>query len=127
MRLSSMESGQILIRRRGVARIRRGHLWVCRSDILNPKDAALPNKSGTEPQKAQTGNTKSTKKESLCLLCTFPDLLGKTLQRHNGGRGHDTINTIILAGVRPRLLCQRVGADLDLHKLLAYRCQPERD
>src|SRR2546427_13067625 len=39
MRLSSMESGQILIRRRGVARIRQGHLWVYRSDILNPEDA----------------------------------------------------------------------------------------
>jgi len=34
-----MESGQVLIRRRGVARIRQGHLWVYRSDILNPKDA----------------------------------------------------------------------------------------
>jgi len=34
-----MESGQILIRRRGVARIRQGHLWVYRSDILNPEDA----------------------------------------------------------------------------------------
>src|SRR5437667_2705600 len=39
MRLSNMESGQILIRRRGVARIRQGHLWVYRSDILNPEDA----------------------------------------------------------------------------------------
>src|SRR3989442_8587945 len=39
MRLSSMESGQIVIRRRGVARIRQGHLWVYRSDILNPEDA----------------------------------------------------------------------------------------
>ncbi len=36
-------------------------------------------------------------------------------------------DTIILAGVRPRLLCHRVGAEPDLHKLLAYRCQPERD
>src|SRR3989442_1209589 len=41
MRLSNMESGQILIRRRGVARIRQGHLWVYRSDILNPEDAEL--------------------------------------------------------------------------------------
>src|SRR2546426_728354 len=39
MRLLNMESGQILIRRRGVARIRQGHLWVYRSDILNPEDA----------------------------------------------------------------------------------------
>src|SRR5438046_10448886 len=39
MRLSSMESGQILIRRRGVARIRQGHLIAYRSYILNPEDA----------------------------------------------------------------------------------------
>ncbi len=34
-----MESGQIVIRRHGADRIRRGHLWVYRSDIVNPKDA----------------------------------------------------------------------------------------
>ena len=34
-----MESGQIVIRRRGADRIRRGHLWVYRSDIANSKDA----------------------------------------------------------------------------------------
>src|SRR2546426_12531826 len=39
MSLSNMESGQILIRSRGVARIRQGHLWVYRSDILNPEAA----------------------------------------------------------------------------------------
>src|SRR5438552_18811038 len=39
MRLSNMESGQIVIRRHGADRIRRGHLWVYRSDIVNPKDA----------------------------------------------------------------------------------------
>src|SRR5437879_3347860 len=39
MRLSNMESGRIVIRRRGADRIRRGHLWVYRSDILNPEDA----------------------------------------------------------------------------------------
>src|SRR5205809_8088131 len=32
-------TGQIVIRRRGADRIRRGHLWVYRSDIVNPKDA----------------------------------------------------------------------------------------
>src|SRR5207249_8123458 len=39
MRLSNMESGQIVIRRHGADRIRRGHLWVYRSDIVNPEDA----------------------------------------------------------------------------------------
>jgi len=34
-----MESGQIVVRRHGADRIRRGHLWVYRSDIVNPKDA----------------------------------------------------------------------------------------
>ena len=32
-------TGQIVIRRHGADRIRRGHLWVYRSDIVNPKDA----------------------------------------------------------------------------------------
>lgn len=35
----SMESGRVLIRKRGVARIRGGHLWVYRSDILDVQDA----------------------------------------------------------------------------------------
>src|SRR5437762_13849675 len=39
MRLSNMESGQIVVRRHGADRIRRGPLWVYRSDIVNPKDA----------------------------------------------------------------------------------------
>src|SRR3989442_1631218 len=34
-----METAQIVVRKRGVDRIRRGHLWVYRSDVLNPKDA----------------------------------------------------------------------------------------
>src|SRR2546428_3961414 len=38
MELSSMENGQIVIRKRGAERIRRGHLWVYRSDVLNDKD-----------------------------------------------------------------------------------------
>src|SRR5947199_481372 len=39
MRLSNMESGQIVVRRHGADRIRRGHLWVYRSDIVKPTDA----------------------------------------------------------------------------------------
>jgi 23S rRNA (cytosine1962-C5)-methyltransferase len=35
-----MENGSVVIRKRGADRIRRGHLWVYRSDILNSKDAA---------------------------------------------------------------------------------------
>jgi 23S rRNA (cytosine1962-C5)-methyltransferase len=34
-----MEKGYVVIRKRGADRIRRGHLWVYRSDILDPKDA----------------------------------------------------------------------------------------
>ena len=34
-----METGQVLIRRRGAERIRRGHLWVYRSDIIKQQDA----------------------------------------------------------------------------------------
>ncbi|HYR88994.1 MAG TPA: class I SAM-dependent rRNA methyltransferase [Terriglobia bacterium] len=34
-----METGNVVIRRRGVDRIRNGHLWVYRSDILDSKDA----------------------------------------------------------------------------------------
>jgi 23S rRNA (cytosine1962-C5)-methyltransferase len=34
-----MEQGQIVIGRRGVDRVRRGHLWVYQSDVLNNKDA----------------------------------------------------------------------------------------
>ena len=34
-----MENGQVVIRKRGADRLRRGHLWVYRSDILNSKDA----------------------------------------------------------------------------------------
>src|SRR6185295_1659369 len=34
-----MENGQAIIRKRGTERIRRGHLWVYRSDIINTKDA----------------------------------------------------------------------------------------
>src|SRR5262245_9038663 len=38
MGLRSMETGQVIIRKRGVARIRRGHLWIYRSDILKHED-----------------------------------------------------------------------------------------
>jgi len=34
-----MEQGQVVVRRRGADRIRRGHLWVYQSDVLNTKDA----------------------------------------------------------------------------------------
>ena len=34
-----MENGQVVIRKRGADRIRRGHLWVYRSDILDSKRA----------------------------------------------------------------------------------------
>src|SRR6516225_3821520 len=34
-----LEEGRIVIRKRGVDRIRGGHLWIYRSDILNTKDA----------------------------------------------------------------------------------------
>jgi 23S rRNA (cytosine1962-C5)-methyltransferase len=34
-----MENGFVVIRKRGADRIRRGHLWVYRSDILDPKAA----------------------------------------------------------------------------------------
>jgi len=34
-----MENGQIVISRRGADRVRRGHVWVYRSDILNNRDA----------------------------------------------------------------------------------------
>lgn len=36
-----MENGQVLIRKRGTDRIRRGHLWVYQSDVLN-NEAAPP-------------------------------------------------------------------------------------
>lgn len=35
-----MESGEVRIRKRGAARIRNGHLWVYRSDVLDAKDAS---------------------------------------------------------------------------------------
>ncbi len=34
-----LENGEVLIRKRGADRIRRGHLWVYRSDIKNVRDA----------------------------------------------------------------------------------------
>jgi len=34
-----METGNVVVRKRGVDRIRSGHLWVYRSDILDSKDA----------------------------------------------------------------------------------------
>src|SRR5215813_10608526 len=37
--LSSVEHGQVVISKRGVDRVRRGHLWVYRSDLINDKDA----------------------------------------------------------------------------------------
>jgi 23S rRNA (cytosine1962-C5)-methyltransferase len=36
---SQLEKGRVLIRRRGGDRIRRGHLWVYRSDVLNAGEA----------------------------------------------------------------------------------------
>src|SRR5437762_4169853 len=46
MRLSMTETAgptlptaQIVVRKRGADRIRRGHLWIYRSDVLNPKEA----------------------------------------------------------------------------------------
>src|SRR6267143_4136004 len=33
-----METGQVVIRKRGADRIRRGHLWVYKTDIINTKD-----------------------------------------------------------------------------------------
>src|SRR5262249_28654085 len=38
-RLDEMENGQVVISKRGIERIRRGHLWVYRSDVLKNKDA----------------------------------------------------------------------------------------
>lgn len=38
--MESVQAGQVRIRKRGVARVRGGHLWVYRSDILDVKDAA---------------------------------------------------------------------------------------
>jgi 23S rRNA (cytosine1962-C5)-methyltransferase len=35
--MKAMETGQVLIRRRGADRIRRGHLWVYRSDVVDAK------------------------------------------------------------------------------------------
>ena len=34
-----MENGQVVIRKRGADRLRRGHVWVYRGDIINSKDA----------------------------------------------------------------------------------------
>jgi pseudouridine/archaeosine synthase-like protein len=34
-----VEHGQVVISKRGVDRVRRGHLWVYRSDLINDKDA----------------------------------------------------------------------------------------
>ena len=34
-----MENGQVVIRKRGADRVRRGHLWVYKSDVLDIKDA----------------------------------------------------------------------------------------
>ena len=34
-----METGQVVIRKRGSDRIRRGHLWVYRSDVSDSKQA----------------------------------------------------------------------------------------
>src|SRR5579864_6214846 len=36
-RLSFVEHGQVVISRRGVERVRRGHLWIYWSDILKEK------------------------------------------------------------------------------------------
>src|SRR5688572_20780210 len=33
-----VEQGQVVVRKRGAARVRNGHLWVYRSDILDTKD-----------------------------------------------------------------------------------------
>src|SRR5262245_14784907 len=38
--LASVESGQVRIRKRGASRIRNGHLWVYRSDVIETKDVA---------------------------------------------------------------------------------------
>ena len=35
-----MEKGYVVIRKRGADRLRRGHLWVYRSDIFDRNDAA---------------------------------------------------------------------------------------
>ena len=35
-----MQTTEIVVLKRGADRIRRGHLWVYRSDVVNPKDAA---------------------------------------------------------------------------------------
>ena len=32
---NSLENGQVIIRKRGADRIRRGHLWVYRSDVVD--------------------------------------------------------------------------------------------
>jgi len=38
--MPSMENGQVRINKRGVARVRSGHLWVYRSDVLDSNDVA---------------------------------------------------------------------------------------
>lgn len=38
--MSSAEAGQVRIRKRGASRVRNGHLWVYRSDVLETKDVA---------------------------------------------------------------------------------------
>ncbi|PYS16337.1 MAG: methyltransferase [Acidobacteria bacterium] len=35
----TLPTAQIVVRKRGADRIRRGHLWIYRSDVLNPKEA----------------------------------------------------------------------------------------
>src|SRR6185369_948136 len=35
---NSMENGQVVVRKRGAERIRRGHLWIYRSDIADAGD-----------------------------------------------------------------------------------------
>jgi 23S rRNA (cytosine1962-C5)-methyltransferase len=37
--MNVMETGTVVIRKRGVERIRRGHLWVYRSDVVHAEDA----------------------------------------------------------------------------------------
>ena len=34
--MPAFEEGQVRIRKRGVARVRNGHLWVYRSDVVDP-------------------------------------------------------------------------------------------
>ena len=33
------ENGEVVVRRRGIDRLRRGHLWIYRSDIVTTRDA----------------------------------------------------------------------------------------